>query len=254
MVEGPRSPRRLGEWPRRSMLGDLPGGTREALLRRGTRLQVASGETIIMEGDTGCHEVYVLEDGGVKVLSCTPEGGSVLLSIRVAGDLVGELAVLDGGPRLATVTTIGACVLRRIGRRPFLDFLATHPDAALAVSRSVSTKLRNATWHRVEYSSSPAEVRIARILLLLAHEHGEHGVVRRRDGTRVEGTVIRLRLTQIDMAGLAGAAESTVHQRLRALRHNGVIFQGYRQIVIRDWEALHSLAGITEIPPEYGVD
>jgi CRP-like cAMP-binding protein len=135
-------------------------------------------------------------------------------------------------------------VVRRIGQREFLAFLTRHPDAALAVNRIVVGKLRNATWHRIEYGSSPAPIRLARVLIHLAGEHGEQVP---------EGTLIGLSLTQPDLAALAGAREPTVQKVLRSLRKDGVIHTGYRQIVIRDAAALHAIAGITEIPPEYGV-
>lgn len=238
------APRPIAEWPRRSLLGGLPAAARERLLELGTLRQVAAGETIIMEGATEPREVFLLLQGTTKVTGTTENGDTVLLSIRADGDLVGELAALDDSPRLAMVTTIRPCVVRRIGQREFLDYLSAYPDAALAVSRTVSAKLRGATWHRVEYGSSPVPVRVARMLMLLAREHGEPSP---------QGTRILLPLTHPDVAGLVAAKEPTVQKALAALRHDQVIAKGYREIVIRDWAALHSVAGLTEIPPKYQV-
>ncbi|QXJ21186.1 Crp/Fnr family transcriptional regulator [Actinomadura graeca] len=239
------APRPVGGWPRRSFLGTLDAPDRARLLKLGTSRQIAAGETLIMEGTTEPREVFVLLQGCAKVTSATDGGDTVLLSIRADGDLVGELAVLDDCPRLARVTTIGPCVVRRIGQPEFLEFLAASPGAFLAVSRIVSARLRNATWHRVEYGGSSVPVRIARMLMMLAREHGRPAA---------EGTLITLPLTHPDMAGLVGAKEPTVQKALASLKHRKVIDKGYREIVIRDWPALHTAAGITEIPPEYGID
>ncbi|TDD93939.1 Crp/Fnr family transcriptional regulator [Actinomadura rubrisoli] len=232
----------IGGWRPRSLLGGLSAITRARLLELGGLRQIAAGETIIMEGATESRDVFVLLQGTAKITSGTDSGGTVLLSIRADGDVVGELAALDGNPRLARVTTIRPCVARRIGQREFLDFLSAHPDASLAVNRIVSAKLRGATWHRVE-SANPAPIRVARVLMLLAHEHGEPSA---------EGIVIRP-LTQPDIADLVSAKERTVQKALATLQRDGAIVQGYRKIIIRDREALCSAAEISEIPPEYGI-
>ncbi|WP_026412931.1 Crp/Fnr family transcriptional regulator [Actinomadura oligospora] len=252
MAADARHPYPLRGWPERSLLGTLPPATRDRLLELGTRRQIGSGETIITEGDTVALDVYLIEDGSVKIVGHTEEGESVLLSIRETGDLVGELAVLDGSPRLASVTTIRPCVVRRIGQAPFLKFLACNPDAWLAVSRVVTAKLRNATWHRVEHGSSPTQVRIARTLLLLALRHGEFGALDQADGPPVVGTVVH-GFTHTDIASLAGLSRDTVQRGIRELRRDGVVHWRYKDMVVRDWAALHSVAGITEIPPEYGI-
>ncbi|WP_314174765.1 Crp/Fnr family transcriptional regulator [Streptomyces winkii] len=234
----------MGEWPPHSLLGGLPPDEREDLLRLGSVQRFGAGETMLVEGDRDSRDVYVLLKGAVKVVGNTEDGTAVLLSIRADGDLLGELASLDGSPRLAGVVTIRTCTVRRIGQQAFLGFLRTHPGASLAVSRSVSAKLRNATWHRVEYGSAPVPVRLARLLIQLATQHGEPAD---------EGTAIRLPLTQTELAALAGAREPTVQRALRALRQEGAIGIGYRRIVVHDWAALHEAAGISEIPPAYGI-
>jgi CRP/FNR family transcriptional regulator, cyclic AMP receptor protein len=234
----------MGEWPPHSLLGGLPPDEREDLLRLGSVQWFDVGETVLVEGDRDSRDVYVLLKGAVKVVSNTEDGTAVLLAIRADGDLIGELASLDGSPRLAGVVTIRPCTVRRIGQQAFLDFLRTHPGASLAVSRSVSAKLRNATWHRVEYGSAPVPIRLARLLIQLATQHGE---------TTDEGTSIHLSLTQPELAALVGAREPTVQRALGALRRDGVIGIGYRRIVVHDRAALHEAAGISEIPAEYGV-
>ncbi|MGW8375243.1 Crp/Fnr family transcriptional regulator [Streptomyces sp. ODS28] len=240
----PGGPHAAGGWPAHSLLGGLPPEEREDLLRLGSVQRFDSGETILVEGDCDARDVYVLLEGAVKCVSNTENGTSVLLSIRAEGDLIGELASLDDSPRLATIITLRPCTARRIGQDSFLAFLRAHPGAALDVSRSVSAKLRNATWHRVEYGSASVPIRLARLLIQLADQHGTAGP---------EGTAIQLSLTQSEIAALAGAREPTVQKALRSLREDGVIGIGYRRIIVRDGAALRAIAGITEIPPEYGM-
>ncbi|WP_371784271.1 Crp/Fnr family transcriptional regulator [Streptosporangium subroseum] len=229
--------------PPATLLGSLNPETRERFLSLGAFAQVAGGETLIMEGDRRSKHVFLITQGYVKVVSNSVDGKVVLLAIRSDGDLIGEFASLDGSPRLASVVTVGPCFVYRIGQRDFLDFLAGHPDAAHAVNASVVGKLRHATWHRIEFGTSPVPVRVARVLIYLAARYGE----------RTGKSVLIGSLTQPELAAMIGARENSVHKILRSMRERGVISTEYGRILIRDHQALCADAGITEIPPEYGV-
>lgn len=241
--EPPHGPRRVGSWPPNTFLGSLDPATRDEMLSAGDPLQVASGETIVMEGDRRTRHVFLIIQGYVKVVSNSADGKVALLAIRAGGDLVGELAALDGSPRVASVVTVGACFVRRLGQRDFLDFLARHPGAALAVNATVAGKLRHSTWQRIEFGTSPVPVRAVRMLLYLATRYGE--------ATR-EGVLIAS-LTQQELAAMIGSRENSVHKILRELKARKVIETRYGRILIRDRQALCDAAGISEIPSEYGV-
>ena len=104
-------PRRVGPWPLATLLGSLNPETRERLLSLGAlSVQVASGETLIMEGDRRSKHVFLITQGYVKVISNSVDGKArPWLAIRSDEDLIGELASLHGIPRLASVVTVGPC-------------------------------------------------------------------------------------------------------------------------------------------------
>ncbi|WP_272497685.1 Crp/Fnr family transcriptional regulator [Actinomadura terrae] len=239
-----KAPHPAGGWPSRSLLGQLKPETKDHLLSLGGLRQIAAGEHIIMKGATAPLDVFVLLEGITKVTVDTENGKSILLSIRAGGDMVGELAVLDGSPRLAQVTTIRPCVVRRISGPQFLAFLDGRPDAWRAINRMVAARLRAATWHRVEYGSLRVPVRVARILMVLARTYGE---------PCGDGILIPIHLTRSELGGLIGAEEPTVQKTLAGLLRSGVNGKKGQKIVIRDWPGLCAAAGIDEIPPEYGV-
>jgi len=221
-----------GTWPPGSLLGGLPGLTRQRLLGLGVKRQYpGSGRTLIREGDSSS-VVFLLLAGLVKVSGNT-DGGEALLAIRVGGDVVGELAALDGRPRLATVTTAGPVIARVIAQADFLGFLARNPDVALSVTRGVADKLRSATARRIDFASCDAATRFARILLELADRYGQQA-----EG----GTVIRCPLTQTELAALAGAAEPTIQRVLRQLRADGIVATRYRETTVLDIARLRSRA------------
>jgi CRP-like cAMP-binding protein len=122
------------------------------------------------------------------------DGGLALLSILGRGDLIGELAALDGQPRSATVTAASTVGTRALTRANFEEFPLNHPDAAAAVSRSVGAKPRWATQRRIDFSGRTVKVRVARVLL--------------------------------ELAALVGAAEPTVHKALTDLRRRQLVAPG----------------------------
>jgi CRP-like cAMP-binding protein len=190
------------------------------------------GTVLIHEGDRAFY-VLVLVKGFVKVTATSPEGYLSLLAIRTGGDLVGELASMDGEPRIATVTAAGRVRARVVSQTEFRQYLTHHTEAALAVSGSVGAKLRWATRRRIDFGGGEVHVRLARVLVELAESYGI------QDEASVE---IGVPLTQPELAALVGAAEPTVHRALAHLRKEEIVTTGYRRIVVCDSGRLAALA------------
>lgn len=219
-----------------SLLATLSSAAVAELVDLGTGHAFGPGKVLIHEGESSTH-VYLLLGGLVKVTATTADGGFALLAIRAAGDLIGELAGLDGQPRSATVTTAGNVRARVIPQVAFNGFLNRHADAAVAVSRTVAGKLRWATRRRVDFSGRGVRARLTRVLVELASAYGE---------PTPTGVRIGVPLTQPELAALVGAAEPTVHQALAALRKDRVIETGYRSTTILDLPALRAVAEANE--------
>lgn len=233
----------MGPWPPNTFLGSLKEETREQFLKLGTATQIASDEILILEGERGNRDVYLIMQGFVRVVRNTAEGRVVVLAIRSDGDLVGELAAFDGSPRVASVVSVGSCYVRRIGQPEFLEFLRKYPDAMFAAQAGMSAKLRHATWQRSELGPATILVRVARMLIALAARYG----IATPQGVRINT------LTQANLAAMINSTESSVYKIFKSLRGKHIIETGYGNILIRDMAALYRTAKITEIPPEYGV-
>jgi CRP/FNR family cyclic AMP-dependent transcriptional regulator len=219
-------------WPARSLLGRLSVPARDRLLALGALRQYEPDRVLIRElDDTGY--VLVLLDGVVKVTARAQDGRIALLAVRIRGDLVGELAALDGRHRSATVTSCGAVVARVVSRAEFRECLARDPQIAQAVSESVVAKFREANARQVDFAGSDVLTRLARVLYHLVMTYGHR-----------DGNVARIRwpITQPELATLAGAAEPTAHKALRQLRDAGVVSTGYRSITVDDLDRLRDLA------------
>jgi CRP-like cAMP-binding protein len=220
-------------FPMGSFLAGLTPKAASALLALGTTREFAPETVLIHEGDTSTH-AFLLLDGCVKVTGTTPEGQLALLAIRVGGDLVGELAAMDGQPRIATVTTAGRVRARIVAQAEFRRCLAAMPEVALAVSSSVGAKLRWATRRRIDFGSREVRIRLARVLVELAASYGTPA------GPHVK---LGVSLTQPELAALVGAAEPTVHRALALLRRENIIETGYRRLCVRDQARLAAVAG-----------
>ncbi|MFD4138561.1 MULTISPECIES: Crp/Fnr family transcriptional regulator [unclassified Streptomyces] len=222
----------LKDFPAGSVLADLDCDAREELVWLGSRRQYGAGSVLMRQGEPP-DVVYVLLDGYVKVTAITEEGELAFLAVRSRGDLVGEIGVLDGSARTATVTAAGAIVAQRVSGPAFRAYLAQYPPASAAVTRYVTRKFRSAIRRRLEYVSGSVRARLARLLLELADHWGEQ---------TPEGTVIAVGLNQAELAALVGAVERSVNEALAELRTQGMVVVGYRRVVVKDTRKLNRVA------------
>lgn len=224
-------------WPATSFLARLPDQARDALLSFGDVRRFARGERIAREGDPGS-EVFFLLSACAKVTARTDDGQEALLAIRVSGDIIGELAVIDGEPRSATVTAcrIDPSVAVAVGRDAFADFLKKSPEASAALAEAVGRRLRWSNRRRIEFSGCSVKVRTARVIVELASTYGKQ--------LPYNGVSIGTNLSQGELATLIGAAVPSVQRALRELRTAGLVGTGYRMLVALDLPGLRAMAGL----------
>jgi CRP-like cAMP-binding protein len=219
----------IPQWVAGTLLARLPPLTAKALLGLGAEQRVPNGRVLIREGNIESH-VIIIQQGLTKVTAETPDGRSALLSIRIAGDLLGEMSALSGLPRSATVTMCAPGLVRFIHRRDFTPFLNEFPGAAVELATMVGARLRWANRRRIDFTSYPLKTRLARVLAELAELYGQQ----RRHGALEIG----VKLTQPELATMCGAAEITVHKALRDLRRSNLISTRYGRITIWNLSAL----------------
>lgn len=225
------------EWPYGTFLRRLRPADREIVLGLGVRRQVPAGQILIHEGVRESHLV-LLEEGLTKVTASLPDGRSALLSLRVGGDLVGEMSALNDQPRSATITTCGPTRYSVIPRDRFTRFLKEHPESALELAAMVADRLRWSNRRRIDFTSYHVKIRVARVIAELCRTHGRRSP---------EGVVIDVRLTQPELATICGAAETSIQKALRELRAERLVDTDYRRITVRD---LPGLRGLGELPSD----
>src|SRR5579862_9021211 len=112
-------------------------------------------------GEPG-HEAFLILEGCTKAIGDNPEGHQALLAVRMAGNIVGELSILDGQPRSATVQAASLTRVRVISGTELRDFIADHPATEAALQASVAAKLREAIRDRIDLNGAPVALRLAR--------------------------------------------------------------------------------------------
>ncbi len=127
--------RELALLRRNPIFRPLPAPQLEAVARHAVWVTTPSGVELIRQGEPG-DRFYVLAAGRLRVL----QDGVFLRELSTPGEGVGEIALLRGVPRTATVTTTADSTLLAIDRAPFLAAVTGHPDASAAAEREVARR------------------------------------------------------------------------------------------------------------------
>jgi CRP/FNR family transcriptional regulator, cyclic AMP receptor protein len=177
--------------------------------------------------------VMVLLAGRVKVARIDHEGREVMLSIRDPGDILGELAFIDGHPRLATVTALEPVEAFVAPAQTFRRHLEVTPRVAVVLLEIVARRFRETSIKRSQFGASDTMGRLAARILELAERYGEPSK---------GGVAVTLPLSQEDLAAWTGASRAGVAVALRAMRELGWVHTERRNLLVRDPEALRARA------------
>jgi CRP-like cAMP-binding protein len=138
----PAEPERLlAECP---ILSNLEDGDLECLIEGADTLRIETGETVFRRGDPG-DTVLLVRSGSVVVEAERASGESVVVNTIKPGEIFGEMAVIEGTTRSATVTALEPCELLAISQSEFLALLVNHPGLGIRVLGAVTERLRRLT-------------------------------------------------------------------------------------------------------------
>lgn len=135
-----------------------------------TLKKIAAEQTIFLKGEAGSG-LYAVSVGQVKATSISEEGREIILNTFGPGDVFGEVALLDGGPRSANATAMSDGVLAFLSRHDFVRVLEAHPSSAISLLKVVAGRLRHTTEQLEERVFADFEVRLARTLLKLSAQN-----------------------------------------------------------------------------------
>ena len=216
----------------RSFLARLTEPQRAALMKLGSRQTFAAG-TVLMRQDEQDDRVLLVLSGRVKILRADPDDRELLLAIRDGGDLLGELAFIDGLPRVATVVALEDIEALVMTAGALREHLSTSPEIALALLESVTARFREESAERIQFAATDTLGRLSSRLVELADRYG-----RPCD----EGIAVDMPISQDELAAWTGASRAGVAKALQTLRELGWLVTERRALVLRDVDALRARA------------
>jgi CRP/FNR family transcriptional regulator, cyclic AMP receptor protein len=187
------------------LLNGLPQHFLAGLFSRATAVRLKADEALFLAGDTG-EGCYRVEDGLLKVTMVSRAGSERILAFLGTGAIVGELSLIDGLPRSASVVAVRAAQLSFLSRAAFEEFANKHPEVYKSLLTLIAARLRETDATVAAGSFLPLRGRIACTLLELAQDFGQD--------VGAGGIVIRQKIGQSDLAAMAGIARENVSRIL----------------------------------------
>lgn len=193
----------------------LPPEALARLAEGARRLAPADGAPLFSQGDAPDAVFAVLEGRG-RVRVGAPDSAAKRLMVEVfrAGDIFGEIGVLDGATRSADALVQGEVKLARIPAATFLEVAETEAALGLALARMLSARLRRTFGLLQDATFAPLEVRLARQVIYLL----------KTDSVKTDrGVRLAARFRQGDLADLLGATTRSIISILNAWRGSNLV-------------------------------
>jgi len=182
------------------------------------------GEVILLEGEPA-EALFFVASGAVKVFKTSAEGKEQILNIVRPGESFNDVPIFDDSPNPASAQAMGPVTLYGIRKSELKAILQNYPQVVLNIIKVLAEQVRQLVSLVEDLSFRHVIGRVAKILI----------------GYAGDGTGPRPRLTQQEMAAMAGTAREVVGRSLKALEEEGAIRLEHHRIVITDKEALKQI-------------
>ena len=203
----------------------------------GTILEPRDGASVFVQGDPADAVFAVIAgEGHVRIGAVDRNSKALMVEVFRAGEIFGEIGVMDGGSRTASAVAEGRVRLLKIRAEAFLTALANSPGLGDALCRLMARRLRRTFQLFQDATFETLEVRLARQILYLASRGGRQT----QQGLRLSD-----RLRQGDLADLLGATTRSIITILNAWRAAGVVVYDTEraQLTVHDIAALRAIVG-----------
>lgn len=202
-----------------TLFAAMPAAEQDRILDLASERLVRRGQVIFQRGDIESSMMALLR-GSVRISTGSADGREVVLNTITAGEVFGEIALLDGKPRSATATATEDSTLLVIERRHFLPFLFGNEDLVLRMLTVLCQRLRQTSDALGDMATLDLPGRLARLLLRLANDHGS---------MTPAGIRIDFKLSQRDIGTRVASSRESVNKQLHVWQDAGWLsmHQGY---------------------------
>jgi CRP-like cAMP-binding protein len=192
----------------------------------------APGQIICHQGGPGDH-LYAVIEGLVKIVFISGRGDEMVLNVMGSQEIFGELALLDGSPRSASVIALKSTSVFMLPRARLLELMSNNPGLADEFLKLVGGRIRKLTEQAGDLAFLDLGGRLAKLLLQLSTMR-----------ENVHGVVLDRGLTQSDLAAMIGSSRPAVNRALQSFAARGLIVIKGRTIVLRDLDGLRKRCGL----------
>jgi CRP/FNR family transcriptional regulator, cyclic AMP receptor protein len=226
---------------RQAMHGDgkparnLPWTIRKSFVSAGRKLDLRTREVLFHAGDIG-DGCYFLRSGVVKAAVIARDGQERLLAVLGPGSLIGELSLIDDEPRSATISALKPCRLLHLTKAAFFRLADGNPQIYRQALRLLAHRLRGTNDTVVAHGTVTVSGRVARAFASLAEGLGDE----QPDGR----ILLTHKITQNDIAGMAGVARENASRAINELLRSGVLGRAGSFYMIEQPATLLDLAEI----------
>jgi CRP/FNR family transcriptional regulator, cyclic AMP receptor protein len=214
------------------LFATLDEPVRLTLAERASQRGYRRGQVVFVQEERG-DRMFVVAEGEVRLLIRSPHGDEVELARRSRGQVFGEMALLDGGPRSATAEAITAATLVGIGREDLIKLLRSDEHLVDAFLHLLGGLVRRANNLSSALVFRDVRGRVAgKLLELVGWDPAVH-----------PAELLASQVSQSDLAQMVGGARQTVNQVLKQFEDRGWIRMANRTIEIVGWDGLRRQAG-----------
>jgi CRP-like cAMP-binding protein len=217
------------------VFGAMPGQAVRAIMKSAVPVELKAREVLFHAGDEGA-SCYYLRSGAAKASVIAKDGQERLLAVLGPGALIGELSLFDDRPRSATVSALRPCRLMHLTKSAFFKLADANPVIYRQALMLLTERLRGTNDTMVAQGTVTVLGRVARALETLAGGLGEADAKGR--------IVLAQKITQTDIAGMAGVARENANRAIHELMRDGILSRAKGYYAIEKPAALAELSEI----------
>ncbi len=213
------------------VLGSIPAAYRSAVFEQCERRVLAKGRTIWKQGERA-DSIAFLVSGKAMSSYQARNGKTGTTGFWCAGDFLGAADLGTAATRQMTLRCLDECVIYTVSFERFNELVRRFPELAQAIIRALSIRLRWVADLALTLETQSAFERICAVVLALSE----------RFGTDCEqGVLIDLKLTNEDLAAIAGVSRQFTNTTLRDLQKRGLVLTQRRNLILKDPQALEAV-------------
>ncbi len=214
-------------FPNSGFLSEASDGLREMLSAQATDISLSQGEVLFEQGDEG-DSLYAILEGTLEVSFLAMSGRKLTLTLMRPGEVFGEIALFDNGPRTATIAAAEQSRVLRVRRNDVMNQIRQQPDLAVDMIRLAGLRMRWMGLQLNEQVFLPMPIRLARKLLHLS--------------SLQDDPAARITLSQSELAEFVGATREAVSKTISIWKRDNMVEASRGGLLIQDFEALRELA------------